>query len=433
MSKAKRGEGTVILGAGLAGLSAAYHAGSQAVVYEASGRPGGECVTDRIGGYHFDRAGHLLHLRTSAMRSFVNRLLPGRFRSITRDARIHLMDSEVRYPIQANTYGLPAAVKADALRHYLEAAVAKKTKPKNFTQWARATFGLTLSQLFFEPYNRKLWTVDPSCLTLEWMGAYVPRPELARVIRGAFADISSGGGYNATFWYPRKGGIDCLAQALAKRIPRLYLQAQVLRIDPRRRRADVAGQGQISWKQLISTLPLPVLITLLTAPPQRVIAAARQLQWTSVLVVNLGIRRRKIHNAHWIYFPEMKYSFYRVGFPGNFGKVSPLGSSSLYAEVALAAGTGWEHRHTIARQVRRDLMRAGILKDQDKIVVEHFQYIPYAYVIFDKHYALARKTILAYLEQVGIQSIGRWGHWEYSAMEDALLAGKEVVNMVKGV
>ncbi|MCK5243443.1 FAD-dependent oxidoreductase [bacterium] len=423
--KKKQGQGVVVLGAGLAGLSAAYHAGKQAQLYEAANRPGGECVTDVVNGYHFDRAGHLLHLRTAEVRQFIRQLLPEKLAVIQRDARIRVLDSEVRYPIQANLYGLPSDVKADALRHYL-AAMTKKTAgaPKNFLEWAKQNFGTTLSKLFFEPYNRKLWTVSPAELSLEWMRNYVPQPDIARVIQGAFSDIPQGGGYNATFWYPKKGGIQCLARALAKQVTQLRLQAHATRIDPNKRTAEIAGMGEIAWKRLISSIPLPALVALLTTKPKQVAEAVRRLQANSVLVVNLGVKRAKIHPAHWIYFPEKKYSFYRVGFPGNFGRVAPRGCSALYAEVALPAGTGWAQRQGICKRVKQDLISAGILAAKDKIAVAHLQYLPYAYVIFDSEYAWARKIILDYLEKTGILSVGRWGHWEYSAMEDALLAGK---------
>lgn len=414
----------MVLGAGLAGLSAAVHLGQSAQVFEAAARAGGECVTDRVGGYAFDRSGHLLHLRTREVRAWIERLLPGRLRWVERDARVRLLGHEVRYPIQANAFGLPPAVKADLLRDALAAAAAPNARPHDFTDWARRTFGETLSRLFFEPYNRKLWTVDPAELTLDWMGPYVPRPDLATIVRGAFTDVPGGGGYNARFLYPRRGGIGQLAETLAARVPQLRLNAEAVRVDPRRRTVAVRGLGRVSWTRLISTLPLPALVARLDRPPQRVRDAAARLRANSVLVVNLGVRRARLHPAHWLYFPEPELVFYRVGFPSNFGRTAPAGCSALYAEVALPAGTGWDRRRALARRVRRDLIGAGLLRPDDVVELEHLQYLPYAYVIHDRDHATAKRTILEYLETCGIRSIGRWGGWEYSAMEDALLAGK---------
>jgi len=421
----------IVLGGGLAGLSAAYHFGKQAVVYEAESRPGGECVTDRVGAYHFDKSGHLLHLRNPQIRQFIKRLLPGKLNTIKRDARIQLSRTEFAYPFQANIRGLPGEIKRRALCEYLEAVSHTEKRPDNFLQWARQNFGRTISDLFLEPYNRKLWTVDPSELTLDWMGAYMPRPEIARVVQGAFYPDDKTSGYNAEFLYPKSGGIGLLADTLAKKIPQLNLNARAVRLDLRKRTVDIIGHGRLAWKQLISTIPLPALVALLESPPQAVLEAMQQLQWNSVVVVNFGVARAKVHDAHWLYFPEKKYPFYRVGFPGNFGKVAPPGHSTLYAEVALPAGTGWDTRVRIAGQVRQGLIEADILKKRDTIKAEHFQYIPYAYVIFDSAYAAAKKRIIQYLNYYGIICIGRWGRWEYSAMEDAMLAGKQAAQETK--
>jgi UDP-galactopyranose mutase len=427
MSAQGRDEGLVILGAGLTGLSAAYYAGPGARIFEAEAQAGGVCVTDREGPYSFDRAGHLLHLRTREVQRLIQKLLPGRFQILARDARVHLMDTAVRYPIQANTFGLLPEIKGDCIRRYLEAAVLMKKRPRNFQEWTQATFGKSLSRLFFEPYNHKLWTIPPSDLTLEWMKSYVPQPDCSRVIRGAFADIPEGGGYNAEFCYPQTGGIGILGQALAANISRLSLNARAVSVAPRRRTVDIIGPGRITWQRLISTLPLPALVAMLEEPPRKILEAAQQLCSNSVIIVNLGVRCSRRHPAHWLYFPEAEYSFYRVGFPSNYGRMAPRGISVLSAEVAVKAGTGWEGRKKLACRVRRDLIKAGLLGKKDVIEKEYLQYLPYAYVIYDKNHFSARKIILDYLESQGIKSVGRWGGWEYSAMEDAILAGKQAV------
>jgi protoporphyrinogen oxidase len=413
-------------------LSTAYHLGPDTPVFEAAQRAGGECVTDAVGGYAFDRSGHLLHLRTPEVKALIQKLLPNAFQPVARDARIHIGSAEVRYPFQANTFGLPPAVKAKCLWDYLAAVTTPGRKPpKNFSQWARQSFGREISRLFFEPYNQKLWTVPPSDLTLEWMGPYVPKPDLPTVFRGAFGDQPGGGGYNASFNYPKQGGIEVLPQALAAQLTQLHLNAPAVKLNLRQRRVRIQGQGEVTWKHLISSVPLPALAAMLDQAPKKVTEAAQKLNSNSVLVINLGVARAKIHPAHWLYFPEKEYTFYRVGFPSNFGQVAPEGCSSLYAEVALPAGTGWGQRKAYARKVCADLVRAGILQAGDTVQVEHMQYLPYAYVIFDADYTRARQEILTYLEKHGVQCIGRWGHWEYSAMEDAILAGMKVAEAVK--
>ncbi len=424
---------TIIIGAGLAGLSTAYHLKHGFQLLEAAHRVGGECVTDRVKGYAFDKAGHLLHLRTAGMARLVERLCPKAWQQVRRDARVHLLGREGAYPFQSNLFPLPPETKGRALMDYLKAATTpKKIKPPHFEAWSRQTFGNTITDLFLKPYNEKLWTVPADALGLEWMGRFMPNPDPARVIAGAFQDISAGGGYNATFLYPRRGGIEQLANALAARVNGLETKSRVTRIGLKKRVLEINGATIRPWQNLVSTMPLPALLALMEDLPWSIKTAAQKLQWNSVLVLNLGIKRPKVHDAHWLYFPEQQYSFYRVGMSGNFGQVAPRGQSALYVEVALPAGTGWAQRLQWGKRIKKDLVLAGLLRQDDVIDAEHYQYIPYAYVIFDQAYGRARKTILDYLARHGIQSIGRWGHWEYSAMEDALLAGRAAAEQVKG-
>lgn len=423
---------TVIIGAGLAGLATGYYLKTKYQLFEAQNRVGGECVTDYINGYAFDKAGHLLHLKTTAVRQLVERLCPNKWRKIERDAHIHIMGTTCCYPFQGNLFNLPTALKGRALLDYLQAAVkTRKNKSIDFETWSRQYFGNTITDLFMKPYNEKLWTVPASTLTLDWMENYVPQPEVKRVLAGAFSEVTDGGGYNARFYYPKKGGIDQLAQALARQVKYLHLNSRITEIDIKQKTLIINGNEKIGWNKLISTIPLPALAALIKNPDDRLLQSMKKLKWNSVLVVNLGIKRAHIHPAHWLYFPEKKYCFYRVGFPSNFGHVAPSGHSSMYVEVALEAGTGWETRNKIVRQVRRDLIKSGILHSDDQIDTEHCQYIPYAYVIYDQEYAKAGKVILEYFKKQNISCIGRWGHWEYSAMEDALLAGKKTAKLIK--
>jgi protoporphyrinogen oxidase len=101
-----------------------------------------------------------------------------------------------------------------------------------------------------------------------------------------------------------------------------------------------------------------------------------------------------------------------------------------------------EHSHgpTVAtppavllRRVQEGLQRAGILRPDDEIVVSDVQDIRYAYVLFDQHRARVVPTILSELERRGIHSIGRYGRWEHSSMEDAIGQGKQLAKRLRSI
>ena len=152
--------------------------------------------------------------------------------------------------------------------------------------------------------------------------------------------------------------------------------------------------------------------------------AAASLKYTSVFALNLGIKREGISDKHWIYFPDKTLPFYRVGFYSNAAKhLAPAGTTSLYAEVAYPGGTTLD-REAAAAKIKEGLIRAGILEPKDVILAELPLDIPFAYVVYDLEYKKNTSLIFDYLCSKGIVSTGRYGGWAYSAMEDALLDGK---------
>ena len=111
MSVEHRTVDTLILGAGLAGLSAAFHLGDCAEIYESESYVGGKARTEYHQGFTFDVTGHWLHLRDEAIRQWILELLgEDHFLKITRKSRVWSHGVYTQYPYQANTYGLPPNV-----------------------------------------------------------------------------------------------------------------------------------------------------------------------------------------------------------------------------------------------------------------------------------------------------------------------------------
>ena len=72
----------LIVGAGLAGLSAAYALRDRPhLVVESEASVGGLCRSLRVDGFTFDFTGHLLHMKRPEIRELVFRLLPAKRRS----------------------------------------------------------------------------------------------------------------------------------------------------------------------------------------------------------------------------------------------------------------------------------------------------------------------------------------------------------------
>ena len=105
----------LIVGAGLAGLSTAYHLrGVPYKVLEREREVGGLCRSYAKDGFTFDYTGHLLHFRQTAIKALVESLLPTQLQRHARKSYVFSHDTYTEYPFQVNTHGLPLEVVREA-------------------------------------------------------------------------------------------------------------------------------------------------------------------------------------------------------------------------------------------------------------------------------------------------------------------------------
>jgi protoporphyrinogen oxidase len=172
----------------------------------------------------------------------------------------------------------------------------------------------------------------------------------------------------------------------------------------------------------VSSIPLPALLRLLTELPEPVARAAGKLRSTHLHYFDLGLSVPNHNPYHWIYVPEERYPFYRVGCYSHFSdKLAPAGKSSLYVELAERRAGSPERA---LEGVVRGLRELGLLRSERDIELWRLRTIEYAYVIYDQHHRAALDVIEPFLAEQRIISSGRYGGWNYSSMEDALLMGR---------
>ena len=446
----------VILGAGLAGLSAAYHLSDRDyVLIERESEVGGLCRSQRHDGFVFDFTGHLLHLRDPSIRDWVLKLLPDGYRQLHRSAWIHSHDTLTPYPFQANTAGLPLEVRLECLLGFI-AAMSHQTAERqgipepqplidglpfmtvcpppragepNFLDWIMSTFGEGFAKHFFIPYNEKLWRRKLSAVTGDWVSWSIPRPELADVLRGAITRSGKVYGYNPQFLYPAAGGIDHLPRSLAAHIPEnsMRLECAAVEISAAKRRVTLANGETLTGEFILSSLPLTVLAKITTDMPSDLKAAAADLDHVSIRAVNLGVRGEPVHaDAQWVYFPEASAPFHRIGLPTALTPtMAPSGHHSLVAEISFRPEDDPGPEASLEQTVS-SLLRCGFLRSRDDIVTSKVVDIPLAYVVFDKRRREVLPELMRWFVQNGIVPMGRYGTWDYLAMEDSLRHGREV-------
>jgi protoporphyrinogen oxidase len=422
----------VIVGAGLTGLSAAYHLEKKGFfdykLFEKDSTTGGLCRSVNQDGFIFDYTGHLLHISDAYLQSLVSNVVGmENFHSIIRRSFIYSHDVYTHYPFQINLFGLPTEIIAECIEGFVLKKKAKKID--SFYDWALSNFGAGIARHFFFPFQKKIFSYNLKKVTASWTGRFVPSTSLSEMIHGALKDpsLDQKVGYNAHFYYPKQGGIYFWVDKIAQNLKNpIFTHYEVEKIDLKNKVVSFTNGEHEPFDVLISTMPLDHCLEKLQEKSTTDFAQQRfNLICNSVTNFNLGFSRPDVSDKHWIYFPESDFPFYRVGFPHNFAQGAvPEGCSSLYGEFSYINKTKTFNRERLKKSLAAT---KKLFKIENKdIVTEKIIQISHAYVIYDFWREKHLTKLLKRLQEHDLHSIGRYGAWKYSSMQEAVLDGKKI-------
>ena len=418
-----------ILGGGVTGLAAGISSGLP--VFEAVSEPGGICSsyyvrpgeTERLHqapadeeAYRFEiGGGHWIFGGDPTILQFLRTIAP--MKTYYRRSSVYFADQElyVPYPIQNHLRYLGS----DTVRQVLKELVEQPGDFSTMAEWMEQSFGPTLCRLFFNPFH-DLYTAG-LYKVIAPQDAYKSPVSLSHVIQGAFDDAPSVG-YNVTFVYPAEG-LNTLAQRMAGACDMRYGKRAV-EIDIKNREVAFADGTSASYNSLLSTLPLNTMLKL-----SGIQTAAKADPHTAVLVLNIGARRgEQCPDDHWLYNPDAKSGFHRVGFYSNVDRSFMPKSArtdnnavSIYVERAYVGGqkpTDAEVRD-YANNVVRELQDWGYITEAE-VVDPTWIDVAYTWSYPNSQW---KKQAMQQLEEHGIYSIGRYGRWVFQGIADSVRDG----------
>ena len=418
--------GVVILGAGLTGLIAArelVRAGRRDVLLlESAPRPGGLMKTNRSGGVTIDELPHVFFTR--------NRRAARIFRGLCGPASAHAhrlgvlwKGGWVDFPFQDNIHQLSPEDRRRVLVSLLENRAGCAAAPRNLEEYALRELGAGITDLFFRPYNEKLWQTPLAGMSYAWLAAKIRLPGPAGLAESILGNGPSRRGDvapHAKFIYPKAGGMEGVIENLLRAVAPVspVCGTEVTGIDARRKTV-LTSRGPVRYNSLISTLPLGKAAALAGLKDCR--RALPRLRATRVLCLHYALSSVNLPPYHWIYVPDPALPFYRLTRAELFNPRAVPGGKALLVECALpgdspAAPAGLQARVTAA------LLRLGIVRRKDIRGVRAYDHCP-AYPVPHTRHLEDTGTCLRSLAAAGVISAGRFGEWAVYNMDHSIEAG----------
>lgn len=409
---------TLIIGAGITGLTYGAYTNEEYLIVEKDDTPGGLCRSFYQDGYVWDYAGHFFHFANENIkRFFEERVNVDDMVVCRKNTNINYNGKSIDYPFQMNIHQLPKEELIDCLYDLFNKE--EKEYYTSFEDMLYGKFGASITNKFLKPYNEKLYACDLNDLDTNAMGRFFPYANPEQIIKNM--KQNSANTYNSTFDYPKLGAqffVNILFESINK--SNLILNSTLENIDIDNNIAIVNGE-EIEYRKLINTMPLNSFVEFL---PKH-LNIRNVLSCNKVLVFNLGFDKPALNrNVHWTYVPMKNVNFYRYGFYNNILGTENL---SMYIEIGYRENDIIEIEEQLNVTIK-NLRELGVI-DNHKLVSYNSLVIDPGYVHITEKSVKLVDDLRNKLKQKGIYTIGRYGKWTYCSIEDCMI---EAINLCDG-
>jgi protoporphyrinogen oxidase len=434
----------VIIGAGPAGLTAAYELTKldvSPIVIEKGDKVGGLARTEDYNGFQFDMGGHRFFSKVEAVNRTWREILGDQFMRRPRLSRIYYNRKFFDYPLKPLNAlaGLGLWQSTLIVLSYIRWRVRPYPQEDTFEQWVTNRFGRRLFRVFFKSYTEKVWGIPCSELKAEWAAQRIKDLSLKTALLSMFVKPKNTiETLIDQFDYPKRGpGMmwNAFKAEVEKRGGSVRLNSEVVAIrnggGKRIHSVVVACNGHseiIHGTDFISSMPVTEFIKkLVPAPPAPVLQAAEKLKYRDFFTVCLIVNKAELFSDNWIYVhdPEVK-----VGRIQNFKNWSPYmvpnpTKSSLGLEYFCTEGDAlWTLSDTELIELgKRELLRIGLVSPIDIEDGCVFR-VSKAYPIYDSDYCDYLDTVKNFVRGFeNYQTIGRNGLHRYNNQDHAMVTG----------
>ena len=446
----------VIIGAGPAGLTAAYQLlkrGHVSTVLEADTVVGGISRTAERDGWRFDIGGHRFFTKVKPVEDLWMEILgEDDFLLRPRMSRIYYNGKFFDYPLKAMN-ALRGLGLVEAFLCMLSYAWARVRPPKdqsNFEGWVSARFGYRLYRIFFKTYTEKLWGVPATSIKADWAAQRIKNLSLMKAVVNAVAPKRNQKQITSLieeFRYPKYGpGMmwERATELVTAGGSKVIFDAKVTAVHHEDGRAVAVtaetngAPSRYEATHVISSMPFRDLIRAMDPPaPPEVLAAAEGLSYRDFLTVALVVPEEAGFPDNWIYVhsPEVK-----LGRIQNFGSWSPYlvkeGRTCLGLEYFVFEGDEvWSMADDdLVELGKQELTKIGLLADPSLVEAGYVVRMPKAYPMYDETYKQNIEVMRRWLEAnaPNVYPVGRNGMHKYNNQDHSMYTAMLSVENILG-
>jgi protoporphyrinogen oxidase len=443
----------IIIGAGPAGLTAAYELSKQDVrstLLEADSVVGGISRTAEYKGYLFDIGGHRFFTKVSLVEKMWREVLGADFITRPRLSRIFYKSKFFQYPLEPMNalMGLGIFETTRCVLSYAQAKLFPEKPETNFEAWVTNRFGRRLFDIFFRSYTEKVWGMPCREIAADWAAQRIKGLSLTSVILNALSPKKEKEPKDKviktlihSFEYPRRGPGMMWTKTqdiVEERGSKIVFNSPVTKIrwKPGEITSVEAGGKSYTGTHFVSSMPIRQLIEALDPlPPAHIRSAAADFHYRDFLTVALICKGTNLFPDNWIYIHDPSV---KVGRIQNFNNWSPEmvpdpQNSCLGLEYFCFEGDDlWTSPDKDLVQLAKDeVVRLGLVSREailDGAVVR----MPKAYPVYDSSYQRGLTAIREFLTMVpNLQLVGRNGMHRYNnqdhSMLTAMLAARNIL------
>jgi protoporphyrinogen oxidase len=434
------GKRIAIIGAGPAGLSAAYclsKKGQQVDLYEASDAVGGMCKTLDLWDQKVDLGPHRFFSQDKKINELWLEVVERDYKLVDRLTRIYYKGKFFQYPLKATDAlrKLGAVEVVRSMQSYFRTRVSPPHNDNSFEYWVTSRFGKRLFEIFFKSYSEKLWGIPCNELDADFAAQRIKKFSLSEAVKGAF--IRQKNKHNtlvSKFAYPISG-TGMVYNKMKDRIlangSDIFLNTPVRSVS---QNEDGIVNGLITsddqfheYDAVLSSMPLTLMVRQLPTATSEIKEAAANLKFRNTILVYLHIDGAQLFPDNWLYVQEPDVKMGRIT---NFSNWIPdINNGSTNTILTLEYWCYDEDEiwkaadKDLTALATKEIKKTGLLQDH-KILDSYIHKIPRCYPVYHKGYKEALAPIIDHLKQIpNLLCIGRYGAFKYNNQDHSILMG----------